>query len=258
MVKLKKYVLNKCKWKHHAPGNFLKFHWLFGKKILTKVKKKRSNKLHLKDLLYEFIILLKQFEPGSPPIAKCRKRRLPTFMVPLFTARNDIWKSKKSNLFGGKKHPEPTWSLFNNMPFKRNIERKKTTQNATLIWYQICFGCLKYVLSRWLVSKDFIMKFHPPTFRKRSNVTNLYIFFQEIWKCQWLGGSSQSVVVVTPIPYSQTMDFGHLKNGCLKTPTQHVMKPCKIMGYFYHISTGFFSPDFLLPSTVLGCPAGTQ
>lgn len=125
----------KCRWKHHAPANFS---WSFigclGKKRLTCKWKKNSNKLHLKDLLYEFIILLNQFEPGSPPIAKCRQRRLPTFMVALLTARNDIWKSKKSNLFGGKKKSGANLESFLTTCHLNGISKERQPHKMPL-WY---------------------------------------------------------------------------------------------------------------------------
>ena len=267
---------------------FLKFHWLFGKNDSLKWKKPKQTPLE--GLTLWVHLFAEAIWTWIPPDCEMSKTQITHLHGSAIYSEKWHLKVEKIESLWWEKKSGANLESFANMPFKRNIERKTTTQNATLIWSQIFFD-VNVSLSRWVVSKEFILDFHPPTFWKRSNVTNLYMFFKKYGSVNDFGGSSQSVVVVTPtspkfnmepenkslegrkvlletmifrfhvkfwgcIPYSQTMDFRPFEKWLPQNTYPACMKPCKIMGLFlpYH---QVFSPDFLLPSTVLGCPAGT-
>lgn len=104
IVKLKNMFKQKCKWKHHAPEISWSFIGCLGKKRLTcKWKKRAQTNSTWRTYCMSSASIAEPIWTWIPPIAKCRQRRLPTFMVALLTARNDIWKSKKIESLWWKK-----------------------------------------------------------------------------------------------------------------------------------------------------------
>lgn len=120
-----------------CPRKFLEVSLVVWEKILTKVKKKRSNKLHLKDLLYEFIILLKQFEPGSPRSRNVENADYPPSWY-RYLQREMTFESRKNRISLVEKNIRSQLGVFLTTCHLNGISKERQPHKMPL-WYDTRF-----------------------------------------------------------------------------------------------------------------------